>query len=132
MYKTVGKLIFDPRKGTKDFEPWWVLLNLDREIQRYYAWHLERWGVEVCTGSQWGCHISVVKGEKPPLVDKWGQKHSKFIKIEYDGRIRYDNGKHAWIDVYSDELSDFRASLGLHRKRRFHITIGRLKLPFEV
>jgi len=127
MYKTKGRLIFDPRKGTKDFEPWWVLLNLDREIQRYYAWHLLRYGIPVCTGSQWGCHISVVKGEKPTNETEWGKKHGKFIEITYSGQMRRDNDKHVWIDVYSDELAEFRASLGLPHKRRFHITIGRLE-----
>ena len=126
MYKSKGKLVFDYLKHTKHFEPWWAMVLCDREIQRYYAWHLLKWGVKVNIASPWGAHISVIKGEAPPDKKKWKLYHGTVLEFEYDPDIKWDNGEHAWANVYCQQLVDLRVELGLIYRPRFHLTIGRL------
>lgn len=131
MYPSTGIIQYDPLHGTKHFDPWWVLLQCDKGIADYYAWYLKRYGIETNTASPWGTHISVIKGEYPPRPFSWGAWNGYEVSFKYVNVIRYDNGKHAWIDVYSDDLNDLRASLGYSEKERFHLTVGRLKYPKE-
>ena len=128
MFKGRGRLVFDYRNGSKVFEPWWAMVLCDREIQRYYAWHLLKRGRKADMASPWGTHISVIKGEEPKYKEKWLKYQRVWVEFEYTGNIRYDNDKqsHAWIDVYSQQLSDIRVDLGLFAKTRYHLTIGRL------
>lgn len=128
-HKGTGRLIFDPLQGTKHFDPWWVLLVCDKsdEIQKYYAWHLKKYGRNVMLAKLWGTHVSVVKGhlEEPSNKELWG-KIDREVEFNYAHTVRCDNGKHAWLDVYSPEISDIRVSLGLAPKEWFHLTIGTL------
>lgn len=119
-----GYLVFDPLRGTKHFEPWWALLACDDQIPRYYAWFLARQGKPVWVTGLWGTHVSVVKHEEPPDKAAWGVGGE--VEFRYTPQVRWDNGKHAWLDVYSPALSQVRTSLGLPAKEWFHLTIGRL------
>lgn len=125
MLKSKGRLVYDHLSDTKHFEPWWAMLLCDWQIQKYYAWHLLKWGIKVNTASPWGAHISVIKGEKVDPV-KWKTLHGKMIEFEYDPDIKWDNGEHAWINVYCETLTNLRVELGLTYRPRFHLTIGRL------
>jgi hypothetical protein len=124
-HQGTGRLVFDPLHGTKHFDPWWMLLVCDKtdEIQKYYAWFLKKYGRNVMLSKLWGTHVSVVKHEEPPLKDQWG-KIDVEVTFNYAHTVRCDNGKHAWLDVYSPQLSDIRQSLGLPAKEWFHLTIG--------
>lgn len=130
MFRSSGFLQFDPLPGTKHFVPWWSLLRCEHDIAAYYAWHTNRFGIEVNVANLWGIHISVVKGEEPLHKELWGKHNGELFNFEYDGMIRFDNGEHAWIDIYSEELAEFRKSLGLIPRNKFHLTIGRLKYTF--
>jgi len=127
MYHGTGTIQFDPLKGTKHFDPWWALLVCDKGIADYYAWFLKRYGIEVNTASPWGTHISIIKGDCPPDLADWGKHEGEEMRFEFKNFVRYDNGKHAWLDVYSQDLSDFRQDLGLSEKKWFHLTVGRLR-----
>lgn len=126
-FRGTGKLRIDLKPGSKHFEPWWALVLCDEEICNYYAWHLKKWGREIEYGRLWGAHISAIKGEEPRDKSKW-RKINQTIEFWYTNQICYDNGKHAWLNVYSPQLSEIRVSLGLSVKPRYHLTIGRLKL----
>lgn len=130
MFYSSGYLQVDPLPGTKHFEPWWALLICDKDIAGYYSWHLKKFGIESNTANLWGIHISITRGEEPPNKELWNKQNGKLFNFGYDGFIRFDNGEHAWIDIYSEELSNFRESLGLIPKNKFHLTIGRLKYTF--
>lgn len=134
MLTSTGVLQYDPGKGTKQFDPWWALLTCDDEICKYYAWQMKRRGVELYPNDKglWGTHVSVLKGDVPIDPSKWGKYQDYEVKFHYNHLVRYDNGKHAWVDVYSEDLSFIRQELGFDAKPWYHLTIGRLVRPFEV
>lgn len=125
-HEGVGRLVFDPLQGTKHFDPWWMLLVIDDEgILDYYSYWLKRVGEHVHKTKLWGTHVSVIKHEEPPDKALWGRDWGD-VSFHYAHTVRRDNGRHAWVDVYSPELSSIRQSLGLPAKEWFHLTIGRL------
>lgn len=133
MFTSTGILQYDPGKGTKQFDPGWVLLTCDDEIARYYTWHLKRYGVEIYPNDKglWGTHISILKGEPVPDNTSWGKYDGYEIEFHYNHVIRFDNGKHAWVDIYSEDLSAIIEMMGFPAKPWYHLTIGRLVRPYE-
>lgn len=127
IHKTTGRLRYDPRSGTKHDEPWWALLDCDDGIAKFYAWLLKQYGVVADTFNLWGTHVSVVKGQEPEFKGRWGEAAGRDVEFWYTNQIRWDNGKHAWLDVFSPEMSAIREAMGLPPKCFFHLTIGRLK-----
>lgn len=150
MFHSTGRLIYDPTLALKvntTKEPYWLILDCDDEIARYYRWLVRRhflmnwlpfapkwswttdkWPLDT---PAWGAHISIVRGEKPGYPEYWGDDAGKKLYFEYSGELR-NNGKHFWLDVVSPEISDIRDRLGLGRKPRFsnfHLTIGNLDVP---
>lgn len=132
MFTSSGILQYDPGKGNKKFEPNWALLICDDEISSYYTWHLKRHGWETFSNDKglWGTHISVMKGEEIPNPTNWGKYEGYEVEFHYNHIIRFDNGKHAWIDIYSEDLSAIREELGFTFKPWYHLTIGRLMRPY--
>jgi len=134
MFTSSGILQYDPGKGTKQFDPHWGLILCDDEISRYYAWHLKKWGQEVYPNDKglWGTHVSLLKGDSPNNPEHWGKYDGYEVEFHYNHIVRYDNGKHAWVDVYSEDLSKIREELGFDPKYWYHLTIGRLVRPFNI
>lgn len=134
MLTSTGILQYDPGLGSKQFDAHWAILLCDDEISRYYAWFLKRRGVELHSNDKglWKTHVSVLKGDPPPNPEAWKKYDGCEIEFHYTHLIRYDNGKHAWVDVYSEDLSYIRRELGFDSKPWYHLTIGRLVRPFEV
>ena len=67
-----------------------------------------------------------MKGEVPINPAPWAALEGVEIEFAYNHIIRYENGKHAWIDVYSEDLSAIREMYGFPFKPWYHLTIGRL------
>lgn len=132
MFTSTGIFHYDPLPGTKHYEPNWALLKCDEDIANYYAWHLKKHGVEVDPFNLWGVHVSSLKGDLPVNPEVWGKYEGYEVEFHYNHIIRYDNGKHAWVDVYSEDLSAIREELGFPPKFWYHLTIGRLVRPFNV
>lgn len=131
MHTSTGILRYDCNQG-KYVEPWWALLECDQQIADYYTWHLKKRGIEVVSNSKglWGTHISVMKGETPPHPEFWKKYQGYEVEFNYTHLIRHDNGEHAWVDVYSEDLSAIRQELGFPFKPWYHLTIGRLVRPY--
>jgi hypothetical protein len=134
MLTSTGILHYDPGVGTKNFDPHWAILLCDDEIARYYAWHFKRRGIELHSNDKglWKTHVSVLKGDTPPNLEAWKKYEGYEIEFHYNHIVRWDNGKHAWVDVYSEDLSYIRRELGFDSKPWYHLTIGRLVHPFDV
>jgi hypothetical protein len=126
IHRSEGQLVFDPKRGTKYFEPWWALLACDQDIARFYAWLLKKHGLPTQKNGLWGAHVSVIKGDEPPEKNLWGKPH-KLIEFWYTNQIRWDNGVHAWLDVCCPQMSAIRQSMGLPPKDFYHMTLGRLE-----
>jgi len=134
MFTSTGILHYDPGKGLKHFDPHWALLLCDNEIARYYAWQLKKHGIETHSNDKglWKTHISVLKGDEPPDFTSWGKYEGFEVEFHYSHIIRFDNGKHAWVDIFSEDLSAIRQELGFVAKPWYHLTIGRLVRPYVV
>lgn len=133
MFTSTGIFQYDPGKGTKKFTPHWGLLVCDDDIAAYYSWFLKKRGMPVQANDKglWGAHVSVLKGEVPPKSESWGKYEGFEIEFHYTNQIRYENGKHAWVDVFSTQLSAIREELGFPFKPWYHLTVGRLVHPFD-
>jgi hypothetical protein len=132
MFTSTGILRYNVMQG-KYSQPWWALLECDDQIADYYAWQLKRRGIEVHSNASglWGTHVSVLKGDPPPDPTAWGRYEGYEVEFNYTHLIRYDNGEHAWVDVYSEDLSAIRQELGFPFKPWYHLTVGRLVRPHE-
>lgn len=125
IHKTTGVLWFDPLKGTKHFKPWWVLLKTQEDIIDFYRWFLKKKGIQTMPNKLWGPHVSVVKSQEPENKELWGQEGT--IEMFHTNVIRFDNNKHAWLDVFCPEMYDLRLKLGLPGKSFYHMTLGQLQ-----
>ena len=129
---SIGHLEFDRGQGSKYFLPWWCALKTDDGITALYRWLSKRHGVPVARNGMWGAHVSVIKGDEPELnKDLWGTDFGP-IKFYYSTMVRYDNGCHAWLDVYCERLGEIRELFGLpnidvhgEHPRHYHMTLGR-------
>jgi hypothetical protein len=129
-YESTGRVQFDPGLGTRLWEPWWGILLCDGGIVDYYAWMLQRYGIAIHKGSTLGPHITFVRGLEPPDKSLWGVDPGP-VAFRYTNVIRWDNGRHAWLDVWSPPLAEIRSRLGFQtpEKVSFHFTLGRLVFP---
>lgn len=114
--------------GTLRYTGHWLLLQCDDEIARYYASLVQRrFGIKLHWKSQWGAHVSVIRGEQLlKNQERWGYHEGDTVKIKYTHDV-YTNGQHWWLNVECDKLSKVRGFYGFGtRKKWFHLTIGRL------
>jgi hypothetical protein len=142
-FKSTGKLIYDPRRpGMKRRINWWSVIMVDREITRYYRWWVKRmfWGRTsvnenwLCEPS-WNAHISVVRGEKPPLdkMNLWKKYHGEIIEFHYEhypirggsNTSSTEKGQFWLIEVHCPRITEIRDELGLKTFYKYHLTIGR-------
>lgn len=134
MFTSTGILQYDPGQGSKKFEANWALLMCDDELSRYYAWHLKKYGIETYSNDKglWKTHISVMKGDDVISPEAWGKYEGYEVEFHYNHIVRFDNGKHAWLDIYSEDLSAIREELGFPFKPWYHLTVGRLMRPVVI
>jgi hypothetical protein len=104
-FSSIGKITYDPKKG-KFFEPWWAILECDNEILKYYKWLLLKEGIAIQKGSLWGAHITWIRGEEAPNKSFWGKYEGIEIEFRYSNFLRYDNGRHVWLDVYCPKVQE--------------------------
>lgn len=134
-----GILLYDPsRPGMKSKTDWWIVVNTDNEICRYYRWWVwKRYMIDLKQPA-WGAHISVLRGSRPQddKIHLWKKYHGKTIKFQYLPYVRQtdretDGADHFWfIDVWSKQLNDIREELGFpiifnNKPITYHITVGR-------
>ncbi len=135
--KGTGHLWFDPLRGTKWYEPNWVLLLVDQQIINYYAWFAEKKGIKINTKGLWGPHISVIKGELPTRNKTiWGEAFYRPLEFYYSVEIKTDEleiagrrnkSAHAWLDVWSEDLAKIREVFGVGPRNTFHLTLGLIR-----
>jgi len=148
----IGRLRYDPRGASVPYRPWWLVLQCDGDWHRRLlvdvrgklpqAWrivtdpdrnvgktrdvpHLGRVGRLIRPA--WGCHISILRGERPTKnAGAWGRDNGFEVTFEYDPDPWYNN-EYVWYDVYSEGLLDMREAYGLRRepKQALHLTVAR-------
>ena len=127
---STGTIVYDPFRGEmKRHTKWWCVLDVDREITRYYRWWLRRERHIHLEQPAWDAHISVVRGESAcsRLPAIWKKYHKQKIDFTYQhGQIRSapdkdQPGTFYWIDVECPMLGEIRRELNLPVGFRFHI-----------
>ena len=127
VWKSTGKIKYDPHVERGTFKPNWVILQCDRELVRYYQHIFYTLYFKRLQTAMWSSHISIVRGEKPLKPENWKLFNGKEIEFSYsyDGQF-FSNGQHFWIKVWSPEFSVIRESLGLNPEPKvpYHLSIG--------
>jgi hypothetical protein len=135
MLTIAGTVVYDPFRGSqKTRTKNWCVLEVDREITRYYrALLFKSKHIRLCQPA-WDAHVSIVRGEYIPNMAKWKYNQSTSIAISYDptqihqtksGRLDNDTGDFYYIPIYSDDINNIRKQLGLPTYDEYHLTIGR-------
>jgi hypothetical protein len=133
----VGVIQYDPYRGNLKKKPhWWCVVNVDKEITRYYRWWIQReLHISGLCEPSWNAHISVIRGEKPSanLMHLWKKYHGEKIKFRYKhnprqsgdttGNDRPDN--YWFINVDCPKLLDIRRELNRPCDWNLHLTVGR-------
>ena len=134
--KSSGKVVYDPNRSTmKKRTKWWCVLNVDREITRYYRWWVKRkYHIDLCQPS-WDAHVSIIRGEKPEpeLMHLWKKYDGQVLNFEYSpvvyqgsGETRFQDARYFWfVDVVCPEIIDIRKELNRPVDFGLHLTIGR-------
>lgn len=140
LLKGTGVLTYDPYRGKmKTNTNWWIVVNTDNEIARYYRWWIMRHYWIDLKNPSWGAHISVLRGGKPRNDKRhlWKKYMGEKINFTYSPIVRQsgdttgDRPDNFWfIDVWSDRLTEIRDELGFTnvfdgKPIKYHLTIGR-------
>jgi hypothetical protein len=130
-----GRIVYDPHRGTmKQGTNWWCVIEIDREITRYYRWWLQKEKHILLQQPAWDAHISVVRGERSVQKNlaQWKKRHGQRVEFKYEhGDIQVSKDKDApgwfhWIRVDCPAVDEIREELGLIASWKYHhATIGR-------
>jgi len=152
-HTAMGRIKYDPpRPGMRKKKrasgasnvDYWCILQVDKEITRYYRWLIERrlWGLTaiqpdwLCQPS-WDAHVSIVRGETPRRnLDLWKKYDGVSVEFTYahhprkttmdDRKNRYAKDGDFWfIEVECPLIDHIRDELGLRVHHRYHLTVGR-------
>jgi hypothetical protein len=72
-HESKGILRKDPRRKNIKFLPWWLIIEADPELGRYYL-QMTNWEYRSHFQLQkpaWGPHVTIVRGEEPPNIGFW-------------------------------------------------------------
>jgi len=131
-----GIIKYDPpRYGMKKKTQWWAVVNVDKEITRYFRWWIKKelW-IDLCQPS-WDAHISIIRGERPPedKINLWKKYDGQKVDFKYSLNVRqsgdttgWDRPSHYWfVEVECPLLRQIRNEFGFPSNWKQHITIGR-------
>lgn len=129
--KTSGTIVYDPHRfDMKKRTKWWCVVNLDKEITRYYRyWVMHRYWIDLEQPS-WDAHVSVIRGEEPPdnLKQLWKKYDGQTVEMWYNHSVFQAKKKEFWtLDVKSEFLTNIRKEFGFKTDWDFHLTIGKAK-----
>jgi hypothetical protein len=127
-FTSIGKIVYDPTAGNAK-NPWWVIVECPKDILDYYHHWIKKEENIKLNKPLFGAHISVVRGEEPPLEKQnlWRKYHEKEITFSYQHEVENLN-EYYWLSVECPELNELREELGLSPEVEFgfHLTIGRV------
>jgi len=129
MFNSSGKLRYSPKLTGQRSENWWLVVDCDPEIGKYYR-SLFQSGQFHCRKLQapsWAEHITVIRNEEPSEASKalWQKHEGVSVDFSYLGGLETD-GLYYWLSVECPRLLDIREELGLSRDPVYplHLTIG--------
>lgn len=124
-----GYIKYDPyRANMKNKRKWWCVVQVDKEISRYYRWWIKKEYGLMIHQPAWDCHISVIRGERPKgsLIELWKKYDGIKVNFRYSINVYPNNyGKFFTVEVESNDLLHMRKELQLPTDYGLHITIGK-------
>ena len=104
-----------------------AMIKTNCELDRYYAWFLEKRFSLKLNRSIRGSHVTFINDKMDMDIFDEGAKifNGKEITFYIDLEPR-SNSEHWWLRVYSQDAENIRESLGLSRDPyySFHLTLG--------
>lgn len=130
-----GKIVYDPYRGNmKRNTSGWCVIEVDREITRYYRAWLKSEKHILLEQPAWDAHVSIVRGERIRETHQamWKRRHGQVVNFKYEhGDIQVSKDKDApgyfhWLRVDCPTVDEIREELGLIASWKYHhVTIGR-------
>src|SRR5690242_10560799 len=111
---TVGGSLMRRDGGTTK---WWLIIDCDPNLGRYlrHQFTMAVYRTRKVQGPLWGTHISVVRGEEPPLKEAWGRLSGQQVEFEYEFAVQETDG-YLWVPVRCEPALRHREELGLPRE----------------
>lgn len=129
-FDTFGRIKYSPKRLGDHVSPnWWVILEADAEIGRYYRklYRYFTYNCELIQRPPWFVHCTIVRNEEPPkdrqtYWERWAGRElwlRVYLRPETDGF-------HLWLPVYCPGGEVLRTELGLSKEGScpFHLTLG--------
>lgn len=134
-HKCTGRIKYDPyRFGMKKKTDWWAIVQVDKELTRYYRWWVQnQYWIDLKQPS-WDAHVSIIRGEKPhrDLMHLWKKYDGRKVELEYCHNVRRSGDTNTnrpsyywFVEVKCKLLTEIRDELNLPSNWNFHLTIGR-------
>lgn len=136
-----GRLVFDPPGRSRSV--YRCIVEVEPGLDGMWRWLLDRcWWMAGASRDghrlnliepHYGPHVSVVRGEVPPVLEGWGHGSGRTVMFEYcpqPRRVVTADGRRAFwfLDVRSEDLNQVRHSPGLpwfsDERYQFHLTVG--------
>ena len=139
-YKTTGIIRYDPPRGSmKSNRPGWCVVDVDKEITRYYREVVSKKFHTRIIEPAWNAHVSVFRGESfLTKHDLWKAYDGQKVEIYYTNNVVQcgnptgDKRKRFFaVDVRSPFLKKMRDEVGVPSDWNFHLTIGKLPDNYE-
>jgi len=123
-----GTLRYNPKLLGTSSSKWWVVLNCDPELGKYYRhlFYLQSYYCNKLTRPAWECHITIVRDEEPPNKQFWEKYNDLEVNFETVGEME-TNGDYYWFPIKCQQALDLRSELGLGELLYpLHVSIGRV------
>ena len=111
--------------GTLKLHNNWGFLVLPHDLGRMYRWlFLRDFGTKLQRPSNQE-HVTLVSPwDKRPITD-FQYLNGQEMKVEIKNEVIWTNGNAIWLDVVSEDIDSFRASIGLGKPSiELHYCIG--------
>ena len=130
--KVKGTLDFTPEDVTrkhKNQSSWKrvAIIKTDCDLERYYAWFLEKRFNLILNKNLRGTHITFISDRMERTLFEEASKIFNGKEIDFFIEIEpRSNGKHWWLRVHCPEAESIREAVGLTREPYFglHLTLG--------
>ena|SRR5688572_29545143 len=127
MFLSTGKIRYSPQLvGDKVGNNFWIVIDCDPEIGRYYR-RLAEWRGISMQKPAWREHITINYNESPLLYDSWGIHEGKKIEFTYKPEVNIIYDLFYYLPVECEAVWLLRKELGLKKRWQLHLTIGNTK-----
>lgn len=139
-FKSRGRLVYDPKRSNKNNTQEWLVMEVDREITRYFRWMVDRHIMNVTGAEGHGilqpsgdAHVSVLRGRNDlravPRAEKeamWKKYHGREVDFYYSPVVYLARAEFWCVDIITPWTLEVRSEeWDLPSDYGLHLTIGR-------